>query len=537
MSKPESENGNGLAQIDRHPRPAETPQIEVPEAFRVVGPRAPRPWKIVKPVKGTPSRIGNYHKGLQHDQFGEVVEASYQSLLTALKHPTQANFEAIQLGGPRKLVNPQVGLANDVEGPDPESLTMPAPPAVDSAESAAEAVELYWMALLRDVPFSEWGTNPRIAQAAAELSGLQDFTGPRAGGAVTPATLFRGFTPGDLTGPYLSQFMVKEIPAGSMSFPYGSLAISQKQQTVLPGIDYLTDFATWLHIQNGGIPASGDQFDPQPRFIRSMRDLGQYVHVDALYEAYLNACLILLALGAPFDEGNPYNASSTQIGFGTFGGPHVLSLVTEVATRALKAVWWQKWFEWRRLRPEAYGGLVHLEKTGQKDYPLHPQVLSSQAVAETFAQTGSYLMPMAFPEGSPTHPTYGAGHATVAGACVTILKAFFDEDWQIPDPVEPSADGLSLVPYAGGPLTVGGELNKVAANVGIGRDMAGVHWRTDYTASVELGERVAICILLEQRKDYNEDWSFSLTRFNGERVTLNRKGIFDEDGKPVTWKC
>ncbi len=36
------------------------------------------------------------------------------------------------------------------------------------------------------------------------------------------------------------------------------------------------------------------------------------------------------------------------------------------------------------------------------------------------------LLPMAFPEGSPMHPAYGAGHATVAGACVTILKAFFD---------------------------------------------------------------------------------------------------------------
>jgi hypothetical protein len=526
-----------VAHLDRHPRPAPGGHVEVPEDFKVFRPKRVRPWKVAKPQKGAPSRIGNYHKGLQHDAFGEVVEASYQSLLSALQHPTQANFEAIQLGGPRKLVNPQAGLANDVEGPDPESLTIPAPPAVDSAEAAAEAVELYWMALLRDVPFSDWATDPRIAQAAAELSGLQDFTGPKAGGAVTPATIFRGFTPGDLQGPYLSQFMVKELPAGSMSFPYGSLSISQKQQTVVPGVDYLTDFATWLDIQNGALPASGDQFDPTRRHIRSMRDLGQYVHVDALYEAYLNACLMLLALGAPFDEGNPYNDSATQIGFGTFGGPHVLSLVTEVATRALKAVWWQKWFAWRRLRPEAYGGLVHLEKTGQKDYPLHPQVLSSQAVAQTFAQNGTYLMPMAFPEGSPTHPAYGAGHATVAGACVTILKAFFDEDWQLPDPVQPSADGLSLVPYTGAPLTVGGELNKVAANVAIGRNMAGVHWRTDYTASVELGERVAVCILLKQRKDYNEDWSFSFTRFNGQRVTLNRQGIFDEDGKPVAWKC
>ena len=39
---------------------------------------------------------------------------------------------------------------------------------------------------------------------------------------------------------------------------------------------------------------------------------------------------------------------------------------------------------------------------------------------------GNWLLPMAFPEGSPMHPSYGAGHATVAGACTTILKAWFD---------------------------------------------------------------------------------------------------------------
>src|SRR5262249_4843344 len=148
-------------------------------------------------------------------------------------------------------------------------------------------------------------------------------------------------------------------------------------------------------------------------------------HVDALYEAYLNACLILLGMGASEDDGNPYKApniaSKTQIGFGTFGGPHILSLVCEVATRALKTVWYQKWVVHRRLRPEAYCGLLHLVKTGSKSYPIDPQVLNSQAVTNTFNKFGSYLLPMAFPEGSPTHPAYGAGHATVAGACVTVL--------------------------------------------------------------------------------------------------------------------
>ena len=85
------------------------------------------------------------------------------------------------------------------------------------------------------------------------------------------------------------------------------------------------------------------------------------MHYDALYEAYLNACVILLGLGAPFDPGLPFlrpDAVDKQQGFAQFGGPHVLTLVTEVATRALKAVRYQKFNVHRRPRPEALGGLA-----------------------------------------------------------------------------------------------------------------------------------------------------------------------------------
>jgi membrane-associated phospholipid phosphatase len=282
-----------------------------------------------------------------------------------------------------------------------------------------------------------------------------------------------------------------------------------------------------------------------------MRDIGQWVHVDALYQAYLNACLLLLDSGAPFDPGNPYGPNhpdfKTQIGFGTFGGPHILSLVTEVATRALKAVWYQKWFVHRRLRPEEYGGLIQVKLEGvggtKKDYPIDPQILKSEALKRTRAKFGSYLLPMAFPEGSPTHPSYGAGHATVAGACVTILKAWFAENARLADlplplkPKVPNDDGTALVEYTGadaGSLTVGGELNKVAANIAIARNMAGVHWRSDYQQSILLGEQVALFILRKQRRDYNEKgWSFSLRRFDGTNVTISRKGIFTADGDEV----
>jgi hypothetical protein len=544
-----------LGQIDRHPRPRVSeaappaPAAATVEAAKAKKPAVCPPLPECEPTKikrkganGDEGRygktyIGNFHKGLPHDGFGEVDKAAYKKLLKILD--TRTGFETIPLSGGRLMVNPQAGLATDVEGPNPKTLKILRAPRVDSAETAAEAVELYWMALLRDVRFTDVATNADVAAAAAEISGLQDFTGPRQGGQVTPQTIFRGCFHGDLDGPFVSQFLLHDIF-------YGSLTISQQQQTVQAGIDYLTSFPTWLAIQNGQAPAGGPAIAPA-RHIQTMRDLAHYVHVDALYEAYLNACLILLGHGAPLDPGNPYLPpkpdSATQIGFGTFGGPHVLSLVCEVATRALKAMWWQKWYVHRRLRPEAYGGLVHVKLEGvgsqTKNYPIHPQVLGSQALARTHSAHGSYLLPMAFPEGSPTHPSYGAGHATVAGACVTVLKAFFDDLAPLPSSIPvsvPNAAGGGLVPYTGpgGGLTVGGELNKVAANIAIGRNMAGVHWRSDYTESLRLGEQVALHILRRQRKDYHEkDWSFSLCTFDGRRVKVDRTGVRDQDGKRV----
>lgn len=239
------------------------------------------------------------------------------------------------------------------------------------------------MALARDVSFTEYATNRTTRAAAAELSRLPDFRGPKTGGAVTPDTLFSGFTAGDLVGPYISQFLWK---------------------------------------------------------------------------------------------------------------------------------------------PAEFGGRVHNHLTGAASYPLHASVLNSQAVHEVFRRSGSYLLPQAFPEGSPLHPAYGAGHATVAGACVTILKAFFNESFIIREPVVPGPDGHTLRSYTGpgaDRLTVGGELNKLAANVALGRNFAGIHWRTDYTESLKLGEAVAISVLRDQRACYNEQFGgFNFTKFDGTTITV-----------------
>jgi hypothetical protein len=465
-----------------------------------------------------PNRIGNFSKGLVHNNIGEVDAASYRSFLQAVRGGEAQLFDQIQLGGTALLVDPQAGLAFDLEGTDSHQLAIGTPPAVASQAMADTAIENYWMALCRDVNFTQYGNEPLTQAAIAELNSLPAFAGPK---PVTPQNLFRGFTPGDVLGPYASQFILQPTS-------FGAVSINQQFTTYVPGLDYMTDQASWLAVQNGQGPFAASQPDPNLQHLRNGRGIGAYVHVDVLFEAYFIACLKLIDSGAPLDPNNPYVGSKTQSGFGTWGSPHLKTIVAEVSQRALKAVWYQKWFVHRHLRPEAYGGLVHMEKTGQANYPIHSDVLNSHALAEVFAKTGSYFLPHAFPEGCPQHPSYGQGHGTVAGACATIVKAWFNDLApvnSIPGVsiVQPSEDGFSLVPYEGsdaGQLTIGGEMNKLAANIAIGRNHAGVHWRHDYADSLPLGEAVAISMLNDMAQCWNEKFEgFSFTKFNGQRIT------------------
>lgn len=112
-----------------------------------------------------------------------------------------------------------------------------------------------------------------------------------------------------------------------------------------------------------------------------------------------------------------------------------------------------------------------------------------------------------------------------------MLKAYFDESFVIPNPLEhnrdplhPENDGTALVAANGNPtLTVGGELNELASNLSLGRNMAGIHYRSDYLQGVLLGEEVAIGILQDQLETYNEDYTFTFTRFNGRTKIIRKR--------------
>jgi len=472
-----------------------------------------------------PTRIGNYSKGLAHQSNGEVEPAAYEALLTAVRSGEPEDFANIPLGGTVKLANPQSGLAFTLEGTDSGQLTCPPAPRVSSAERAGEMVENYWMALAREVPFSKYDSDTTASMAITDLNKLSDFTGPKANGQVTPHTLFRGTTPGELIGPYISQFLLQDVGFGAFN-PAGASATkilaNQKYNTYASGVDYLTDVTSFHACQNGKGPFTQNLIPGG--YIKNGRDLGAYVKVDTVGQANFIAALWMLANKVPLNPGNPYLTSTNQMSSLTFGNQHILTLLNEVSIVALRACFYQKWFVHRHVRPEEYGGLVHRILSGTAKYTLHPDLVNSQAVKAVFSKYGTYLLPAAYPDGCPQHPSYPEAHGSVAGAGVTVLKAFFDETFVIPNPKKVSDDGQSLLPYLGmdaGEITVGGELNKLANNIALGRDIAAVHWRSDGYQALLLGEAVAISILRDQHKTFNEPFEgFTFTKFDGTKITV-----------------
>jgi hypothetical protein len=555
--------------------------------------------------------------------------------------------------GAAGFVSPLAGAAKEAHGPDPKDLDMLPAPGIQSLSTAAEMAELYWMALLRDQPLRQMvkgapmvdeavdDINRLFAEAVGHdpelgrLKSIQDlpaidtdqpiFHPGSVDGA--PVQIFRIGLAGEEHGPLVSQFFLHDIP-------YGTQTIISKQVPYVAGKDFLMTHKDWLRAQNTGKDAFGRSYGNcnnygddkdeergkavyyradksksqlEARYISTMRDLARFVNRDALHQAYFNAALFLDAVGASLDDGNPYKIRQTRdVAFASLGGPDLLTLVSEVASRALKVVWRQKWLVHRRCRPEVYAGLVQMQKNGllgaqitayddninvdpnavfKREYGLPLQGFGSAPEDTTrrlldiskvvcriedhnSSQGGepSAFLPMAFSAGSPAHPAYGAGHATVAGACVTVLKAWFDEDQPFqsmldafnksnPDKIDlkggnrkdPGGEIFIRLPgqqrsgqddeydhpsdiekgdteyclWDLDKLTVGGELNKIASNVAMGRTMGGVHWRSDNTRSLRLGEQIAIEILRKRTTEYAEKGvSFTFRNFDHKRIRI-----------------
>lgn len=463
-----------------------------------------------------PDRRANFFKCLPQDDLGEVDPLAYEQFLAALRSGEPAVFEAIPLSNEaaRKLANPQAAYAFELMSRDSRATVIPPAPAFASAESAAEIAEVYWQAATRDVPFSHYGENSSISAAVEDLNYFTAIKAPLGPYQITTDTVFRAGLPGDLLGPYLSQFLW-------LAVPYGAASIEQRYPVPIAGEDFMTDYSEWLAIQRGAAPTRQLAFDPTPRYLYNGRALSEYVHKDALFQAYFNAAMIINSFGSDaLDRNNPYLYSTNQSGFATFGAAHLFDMVAKAARLGLEAAWFHKWLVHRRLRPEVFAARIHNQLNGEKDYGINQEILDSDAVEVMLDLYGTRLLPQAYPEGSPTHPAYPAGHSAVGGACATVLKAFVNEDFVIPEPVQSSENGDFLDAWDGDDLTLGNEINKLAGNISIGRCTAGVHFRSD-GRGLAVGEAVAIGMLRDYSLTYNENFAgFTLTTLDGRSIRI-----------------
>jgi len=429
--------------------------------------------------------VANFGKGLPHDDTGEPDPDAYQTMVDALEGET--SFEAIPMGeGGKPLVNPQAARDFATCGADPHQFATPPAPAFDSEEAAGEMVELYWRAQARDVHFRDYDDSELIADARAELASIDGYAENTP--TDDPVNLFRGNHPAARKGPRISQFLYRDIPRGQVT---NDQRFTQK----VAGVDYLTDYEEWLAVQRGDQGRFGTaDYRETPRYIVTGRDLATYVHGNAPYQSFLNAALILLADGVPLDDGNPFTEQSTQSSFIDLGPISVLGEIGGVLQAVQRFNWFSKWMVHRRLRPEEFGGRIHNDRTGARSYPFSDTLRNTAVIDRVEADHGSALLPQAYPEGSPTHPAYPAGHAGIAGACGGLLKALFDGDAVVDTVVRPTRDGQELESVDVS-LTVEEELNKLQFNHYLGRNWAGIHYRSDGIDGHVLGERVAAAFL------------------------------------------
>ena len=527
--------------------------------------------------------FASFTKALKHNDNGFVIDSSFQSLLDALDDGTQEALENVILGGtsatptpncdqvaPRRLVNPLNSYSFQLIGNDSNGARMSPAPAFNSRNTAVDMVERYWMALCRDIPFDQYETSELIQEACADLNNL-DFK-EEFGFECTPQTIFRGPYEGCFIGPHVSQFLLQD-------FDFGNQPIDQRQRFPQPGLDFMTDLETWLKINNGEVDPTGEDVLLARRYIITLRDAGQWVHVDFPHQSSLWATIILLGKMAAVSAGIPYAMCPEQIrsfedlittsdAFGSLGGPDITITSGLAAVYGLKHAWFQKWCVHRRLRPEVYAQRLEIFRranfSGKFSKARFTELFGDGAevwiganktrVLERILEhnrlqnlrfgrggqedkDGTYLLPMGFPEGSPTHPAYPGGHSAFIAAGATIAKAFF-KDTVISSPQIPNADGSDLVHLKTPPiLTVHGELNKLIANVTLFRDGAGMHWRTDGTTSGKggiipgteiatggnlLGEKLAVSMLRDLRLTYREELdNFEFKSITGRSISIS----------------
>lgn len=213
----------------------------------------------------------SFTKGLEHDSNTGLVAnaADFEAFRSAIDNgfvePFTTRVPVPRDHARRQWEAPTAGLVFELQGPDPQAVTMAAAPELGDIELAFEMGEVYELALLRDVPFNQFdagGSSQDLQDSIDRLNDLEfaqrNFPGDRGRtkkieNALDKQTAFRGSSPGVENGPYLSQFMLigsgPNVEAGKVGF--GAQAIDQRVLEAKPRDDYMMKWEDWRFVQDG----------------------------------------------------------------------------------------------------------------------------------------------------------------------------------------------------------------------------------------------------------------------------------------------
>ena len=397
--------------------------------------------------------IVTYAKGFERSPNGRVDREAYSSYARAIARRDATFLDPTVQGINRALLEYALGDECVIAGCDPRGIALTPAPRIASSEQAREAVELAWLALVRDVPFVAYDTDRLVSAAARDLG-------------YAPQTLLRPRNR-EMTGPIISQLALRDIPMGPFE------GVSQRLPCYTTGIDFLVKRDEWLLVQSGNRTEKQNTHDARPRYLSNARDLAGWVSEN---EPFANAAAIIDDLP---DEAHARSwlpqSQSGLLGIG--------SICAGVGTM------YQKLVVQRRLRPEELFGFVDDPDPAVR---LDAALTASPVLDRLESKFGSRLLPQAYAGGAPSWAAYPAGHAVGAGIAATMLKANVRGEYVLADPVVPNSDGSALRPYVGTPLTLEDEIDKLAYNYAYGRHAAGVHYRSDSDSGLRFGEAIAL---------------------------------------------
>lgn len=316
-------------------------------------------------------------------------------------------------------------------------------------------------------------------------------------------------------------------------------------------------------------PAPSIVDDTQLRFIYSGRSLANWVAVDPLFQGGYNTALILNAMGVPFNPTLPQfdtfsgqnttnSAPAAQANLAIFSNlantyafywkwlqyrrmrPEAAGVYTHNELSGDRNYDWPNWYS------NLAGPLSNLWSLVEADnialFNSYPDANKANVNPDP-TQVPQYTLHVQNRSGAPAHPAFPAGHAAIVGAWSALLKAFYKTDTplcEVPGLIAPD-DGVlnpTIFPIArlnpadlanveqgkayyveannnGTELlvkeitdktwTVEDEINKMAFNIGIGRDWLGVHYRSDSVEGALVGEANSIRMTQDMLAGWFED--------------------------------